>query len=67
MPSHMAFSGKEPACQWKRHKRPGFSTWVGRIPEEEMATHCSILAWETPWTEEPAGLQSTGSHRVRHD
>ena len=36
-------------------------------PTEEMATHCSILAWETPWTEEPAGLQSTGSHRVRHD
>ena len=26
--------------------------------EEEMATHSSILAWETPWTEEPGGLQS---------
>ena len=24
--------------------------------EEEMATHCSILAWEVPWTEEPGGL-----------
>ena len=24
--------------------------------EKEMATHCSILAWEIPWTEEPAGL-----------
>ena len=31
--------------------------------EKEMATHPSILAWEIPWTEEPAGLQSTGSQR----
>ena len=29
--------------------------------EEEMAIHSSIVAWETPWTEEPAGLQSVGS------
>ena len=29
-----------------------------------MATHCSILAWEIPWTEEPGGLQSMGSQRV---
>ena len=28
--------------------------------EKEMATHCSILAWEIPWTEEPGGLQSMG-------
>ena len=35
--------------------------------EEEMATHSSILAWESPWTEQPGGLQSTGSQRVRHD
>ena len=27
---------------------------------KEMATHSSILAWETPWTKEPGGLQSTG-------
>ena len=32
-----------------------------------MATHSSILAWRIPWTEEPGGLQSTGSRRVRHD
>ena len=30
--------------------------------EKEMATHSSILAWETPWTEEPGGV--TKSHRV---
>ena len=35
--------------------------------EKEMATHSSILAWEVPGTEEPGGLQSTGSQRVGHD
>ena len=34
--------------------------------EQAMATHSSILAWKTPWTEEPGGLQSTGLQRVRH-
>ena len=31
-----------------------------------MATHSSILAWRILWTEEPGGLQSMGSQRVRH-
>ena len=35
--------------------------------EEGTATHSSILAWRIPWTEEPSGLQSMGSQRVRHD
>ena len=35
--------------------------------EKGMATHFSILAWRIPWTEELRGLQSMGSHRVRHD
>ena len=35
--------------------------------EKGMATHTSILVWEIPWTEEPSGLQSMGSQRVRHD
>ena len=35
--------------------------------EKEMATHCSILAWEIPWTEDPDRLQSRGSQRVGHD
>ena len=35
--------------------------------EKEMATHSSILAWRIPWTEEPGGLQSMGSQRVRHN
>ena len=35
--------------------------------EKEMATHCSVLAWRIPWTEEFVGLQSMGSQRVGHD
>ena len=35
--------------------------------EKEMATHSSVLAWRIPGTGEPGGLQSTRSHRVRHD
>ena len=34
--------------------------------EKAMATHSSTLAWRIPWTEEPGGLQSVGSLRVRH-
>ena len=39
----------------------------GRSLEKEMATCFSILTWKSPWTEEPGGLQSMGSQRVRHD
>ncbi|CAI9158143.1 unnamed protein product [Rangifer tarandus platyrhynchus] len=35
--------------------------------EKEMAAHSSTLAWRIPWTEEPGGLQSTGSQRVGHE
>ena len=35
--------------------------------KEEMATHSSILAWETPWTKQPDGLQSRGLERIRHN
>ena len=38
---------------------------AGRL-EKEMANHSSILAWTIPWTEEPGGLWSTGSHRNGH-
>ena len=37
------------------------------LPEKEMATHSSILAWKIPWMEKPSRLQSMGSQRVRHD
>ena len=41
-------------------------TWLSDWSELNW-THSSILAWRTPWTEEPGGLQSTGSQRVGHD
>ena len=40
---------------------------LGRSPGEGMATHSSILAWRSPWTEKPGGLQSMGLQRVGHD
>ena len=39
----------------------------GRSPREGLVTHSSILVWRIPWTEEPGGLQSMGSQKVRHD
>ena len=35
--------------------------------EKDMASHTTVPAWRIPWTEEPGGLQSTGSQRVGHD
>ena len=48
---------------------PAMQTRVQSLDEEDplekgTATHSSILAWRIPWTEEPGGLQSTGSQRV---
>ena len=47
-------------------------TWVRSLGREDplekgMATHCSILAWRIPWTEQPWALQSMGLQRVEHD
>ena len=42
---------------------PGLEDPLGK----EMATHSSILAWEIPWTQEPGGLPSMGSQRVRNN
>ena len=54
--------GRESAC-WE--------TWVWSLGWEDplekgMATHSNTLAWRTPWTQEPSGLQSMGSQRIRH-
>ena len=42
-----------------------FSIILSTVLEKEMATHSSIPARRIPWTEEPGGLQSMGSQRVR--
>ena len=54
-----------------KNQRAMRETWVQSLGwkdplEEGMATHSRILAWEIPWSEEPGGLQSMGSQRVRH-
>ena len=50
-------SGKEPACQFRKHETQVRSLGWEDPLEEAMATHSSILAWEIPWTEE-AGCYS---------
>ena len=59
--------GKESTCNAGEQE-----TWVQILGleeslEEGMAIHSSTLAWKIPWTEEPGGLQSMGSQRIRHD
>ena len=48
---------------WRAAIRVG----LARDPEKATAPRSSTLAWRIPWTEEPGGLQSMGSRRVRHD
>ena len=55
-------------AQWQRLHLPMQERWVQSLGQEdplekEMATHSSTLAWRIPWTEEPSGLQSTGSQK----
>ena len=38
-----------------------WNSGLGRSPEKEMATHSSILAWNSPWTEETSGLHGVAS------
>ena len=58
---------------WMVRKLPAMQeTWVWSLdwedlPEKEMATHSRILVWRLPRIEEPGGLQSMGSQRVRYD
>ena len=68
VPNAVGFPGgsvrKESACNVEEL---GLIPRLGRSLEKGMATHSSILAWKIPWTEEPGGLQSMGSPRVRHN
>ena len=65
------FLGVSLVAQTAKNPSAMRETWVRSLGwkdplEEGMATHCSILACQIPWTEEPGGLQSTGSQRVGH-
>ena len=47
---------------------PTYLTYMQSTSSEKaVAPHSSTLAWKMPWTEEPGGLQSMGSLRVRYD
>ena len=56
---HRAFRNIQLLILWGDYK-------IAFLLEKGMATHSSILAQRIPWTEEPGGLQSMGSQRVRH-
>ena len=72
---HGCASGKKKKKKKKKKKQnhlPMQETGVQSLGrenpmEEGTAIHSSFLAWKTPWAEEPNGLWSTGSQRVRHD
>ena len=51
-------SGKEPACQCRRHRGAGSIPGREDPLEEGMATYSSILAWRIPWAEEASRLQA---------
>ena len=55
-------SGKQPACQSRRHKRCGLDLWI----EEGTTTHSNILIWAISWTEEPCRLQPMELQRLGH-
>ena len=68
----MSLEGASLVAQLLKNLPAMWETWVRSLGwedplEEEMATHSCILVWRIPWTEEPGGLQSTGSQRVRDD
>ena len=52
---------------YRKTRDVGYLLVKNNREEKEMATHSSILAWRIPWTEEPGGLQSTGSQRAGYD
>ena len=65
--TYMGFPGnsdsRERTCQCRKVQSVGREDPL----EKGMATHSSVLAWRIPWTEEPGGLQSMGSQRIRHN
>ena len=68
----LMLTGASLVAQWYKICQPMQEIWVQSLGQEgplekEMATHCSVLAWEIPCTEEPSRLQSMELQRVRHE
>ena len=57
--------GTESACNAGDTGDKGSVPGSGRLLEQEIATHSSILAWKIPWMEKPGGMQSKGLHGWR--
>ena len=69
---HSALPSSSLVAQTVKNLPEGPEMWVQSLGQEdplekEKAAHSSILAWRIPWTEEPGGVQATGSKRVGHD
>ena len=69
---HILGNGLPWWLKWRRillqRWRPGFDPWLGKIPwRKAWQTTPVFLPGESLWTEEPGGLQSTGSQRVGYD
>ena len=60
-------SGKEPASQCMTRRRGGWIPGWGEFPGEGNGNLLQYLAWRILWTEEPGGLQSTGSQGIGQD
>ena len=67
LPRQRSLGGYSPQAHEELDTTEQLNTHVFYLLEEGTATHSRILAWRIPWTEEPGGLQSIGSHRVGHD
>ena len=60
-------SGEEPSCQRRRYKSR-YDPWIRKIPQRRIWQPTTVfLPGESPWTEEPGRLKSTGSRRAGHD
>ena len=65
--SSQVAQGKECACQCRRCTRPRLNSWVGKIPWQRKRQLIPVfLTGESPWAEEPGGLQSMQSQRAGH-
>ena len=61
-------SGQEPTCHCRWWRRCSFDPWLRKIPWRRAWQPTPVfLLGESPWTEEPGGLQSIGSQRVGHN
>ena len=72
MPYYMNFKQDALVAQLVKNPPAMRETWVLSLGledplDKEVATYSTILAWRTPWTEEPGGLQSMESQRVGYD